>query len=157
MAHTPSGAALMELTRHVQQLASLLAEAEDRLAAPSGQTGARAAVLACADPQPQTVAAVARRLGLTRQSVQRTADLLVADELAEYRPNPEHRRAKLLGLTPAGQRTLTAIEAAQAAWANRLAADLDEHLDERELRRISGELAQLTRRLAQRRGATEPR
>ncbi|CAM3997146.1 MarR family transcriptional regulator [Deinococcus marmoris] len=136
----------MALALQVQHLAGLLAGAEDRLAAPSGQTGARAAVLACADPQPQTVAAVARRLGLTRQSVQRTADLLVADELAEYFPNPEHKRAKLLGLTPAGQRTLTGIETAQSAWANRISAGLDEG----ELLRAAELLAQITRRLAAR-------
>ncbi|AIZ44164.1 hypothetical protein QR90_02130 [Deinococcus radiopugnans] len=148
MAQTPTGTALTELTRQVRQLAGLLDAAGDQLAAPCGQTGTRAAVLACADPQPQTVAAVARHLGLTRQSVQRTADLLVADGLAEYRPNPEHRRAHLLGLTPAGQRTLTALEITQEAWANRVSADLNEQ----ELLRAAELLAQLTHRLRAGRG-----
>ena len=148
MVHTPSGAALTALARQMHQLIGLLAEVEDQIAAPSGQTGTRAAVLACADPQPQTVAAIARRLGLTRQSVQRTADLLVHDELAEYQLNPEHKRAKLLGLTPAGQRALTAIETAQSAWANHISAGLDE----REMLKAAELLSQITQRLSPRRG-----
>src|SRR5687768_1571580 len=45
-------------------------------------------------------------VGHTRQSVQRVADLLVADGLAQYHPNPAHRRAKLLQITTAGHRVL---------------------------------------------------
>ena len=41
-------------------------------------------------------------MGVTRQAVQRIADLLVERGLAEYRPNPAHRRAKLLACTEAG-------------------------------------------------------
>jgi hypothetical protein len=37
---------------------------------------------------------------LARQGVQRLADVLVRDGLAVYEPNPAHRRAKLLRLTP---------------------------------------------------------
>jgi DNA-binding MarR family transcriptional regulator len=46
--------------------------------------------------EPRTVADIARRMGMTPQGVQRIADLLVMHELAEYRTNPAHRRAKLL-------------------------------------------------------------
>lgn len=108
------------------RLNGLLLDAGDRLTAPSGQTSSRWQVMGCIDHMPQTVAAVARTMGLTRQSVQRTADLLVADGLAAYGPNPDHKRAKLLRLTPEGQRVLTAIEQAQAAWANRVAHSLRE-------------------------------
>jgi hypothetical protein len=38
-------------------------------------------------------------MGLTRQSVQRTADLLEADGLVSYAENPAHQRAKLATLT----------------------------------------------------------
>ena len=54
------------------------------------------------DHGPLTVAAVARRMGLRRQSVQRTADLLVADGVAAYVDNPADKRARLLTLTTSG-------------------------------------------------------
>ncbi|CAM5668213.1 winged helix-turn-helix transcriptional regulator [Streptomyces californicus] len=45
-------------------------------------------------------------MGITRQSVQRIADLLVERGLAEYTENPAHRRAKLLQVTDAGRRAV---------------------------------------------------
>jgi DNA-binding MarR family transcriptional regulator len=60
-----------------------------------------------------TVAEIARRLRLARQSVQRVADLLAGEGLCSYEDNPRHRRAKLLGLTPKGRKTLARIEDAQ--------------------------------------------
>lgn len=143
MIHTPAGAAFTELVLGVFRLNGLLLEAGDRLTSPTGQTGGRWQVMGCIDEQPRSVAAIARLMGLTRQSVQRTADLLVADGLAEYLPNPGHRRAKLLRLTLEGQRVLTAIETAQRDWANRVGYELDE-ADLREaarvLERVSGAL-----------------
>ncbi|SMB84703.1 MarR family winged helix-turn-helix transcriptional regulator [Deinococcus hopiensis] len=126
MSLTPIAAAFSDLVLRIFRLNGLLLDAGDRLTAPSGQTSSRWQVMGCIDHMPQTVAAVARTMGLTRQSVQRTADLLVADGLAAYGPNPDHKRAKLLRLTPEGQRVLTAIEQAQAAWANRVAHSLRE-------------------------------
>jgi DNA-binding MarR family transcriptional regulator len=106
----------------VFRLNGLLLEAGDRLAAPVGQTSARWQVMGVVDHGPITVAAVARRMGLRRQSVQRTADLLVADGIAAYVDNPADRRAKLLALTPSGRRALARIERAQRAWAAELGA-----------------------------------
>ncbi|PTA67451.1 MarR family winged helix-turn-helix transcriptional regulator [Deinococcus arcticus] len=123
---TPAAAAFSDLVVQVLRLSGLLLAAGDRLTAPSGQTSSRWQVLGCVDHGPQSVAAIARTLGLTRQSVQRTADLLVGDGLAAYEPNPDHRRAKLLRLTLEGQRVLSVIEEAQATWANRVANGLDE-------------------------------
>ena len=59
------------------------------------------------------VAHIARNMGLARQSVQRVVDLLEARGLVRLEPNPHHRRAKLVVLTPAGRSTLTAAEAAE--------------------------------------------
>ena len=71
---------------------------------------------------PLPVAGIARDMGITRQSVQRIADLLVARGLAEYLDNPAHRRAKLLGPTPAGRAAVQAIDPGHAAAAGRLVA-----------------------------------
>lgn len=120
-----AGDALSGLVVQVLRLAAALTEAGDALAAPAGQSSARWQVLAAVEHAPHSVASVARRLGHSRQSVQRLADLVVADGLARYRPNPGHRRAKLLELTADGLATLRTIQAAQAHWARQLADQFD--------------------------------
>jgi DNA-binding MarR family transcriptional regulator len=113
-------AALTRLTLLVFRLNGLILATGDRLAAPAGQTSARWQVMGVVDHEPLTVAEVARRMGLRRQSVQRTADRLVAAGAAAHLDNPSDRRARLLTLTPAGRRSLRVVEAAQGAWARDL-------------------------------------
>ncbi|WP_393098078.1 MarR family winged helix-turn-helix transcriptional regulator [Streptomyces sp. LN325] len=57
------------------------------------------------------MAQAARRLGVTRQGVQRVANDLVAEGLAVFGPNPDHRGSPLLALTPDGHRVLNGITA----------------------------------------------
>ena len=114
---TPEEEAFTRLVLLVFRLNGLLLEAGDRLAAPVGQTSARWQVMGVIDHGPMTVSQVARTMGLRRQSVQRTSDLLAADGVAEYLDNPADRRAQLLTLTPRGRRALRAIERAQFEWA----------------------------------------
>ena len=123
---TPAGDALSGVAIRVIQLYGPLVAAGDELARPVGQTSARWQVLAGIEHDPTTVAHIARQLGLARQSVQRVADLVVADGLAVYEENPAHRRAKLLRITPAGADALAAIQAAQRAWANELGKEVGE-------------------------------
>jgi DNA-binding MarR family transcriptional regulator len=72
--------------------------------------------------QPRTVADIGRRMGMTRQGVQRVADLLVARGLAEYQANPAHRRAKLLACTEAGYWAVRRISIATHPWSDRIGA-----------------------------------
>jgi DNA-binding MarR family transcriptional regulator len=52
--------------------------------------------------------------------VQRIADLLAANGMVEYLPNPAHRRAKLVAATPKGLEAVKRIGPAHAAFADRL-------------------------------------
>ncbi|WP_128433752.1 MarR family winged helix-turn-helix transcriptional regulator [Streptomyces cyaneus] len=97
-----------------------LAVAEE-LAKPSGLTAAWWQVLGAVLGEPLPVSGIARVMGITRQSVQRIADLLVDKGLAEYRPNPAHRRAKLLAPTDEGRAAISLINPGHAAFADRLA------------------------------------
>ncbi|WP_053670477.1 MarR family winged helix-turn-helix transcriptional regulator [Streptomyces sp. NRRL B-1140] len=97
-----------------------LAVAEE-LARPSGLTAAWWQVLGAVLGEPLPVSGIARAMGITRQSVQRIADLLVGKGLAEYRPNPAHRRAKLLAPTEEGRAAIARIDPGHAAFADRLA------------------------------------
>jgi DNA-binding MarR family transcriptional regulator len=135
-ARTPAGDALTDLVMQVVRLIRDFTAAGEALAKPSGQTLARWLVLEAVQDQPATVAQIARQWHLARQGVQRLADLLVRDGLAVYEPNPAHRRAKLLRLTPAGRSTLLRVQAAQRTWADALGAELGEA----DLRRASAVL-----------------
>jgi DNA-binding MarR family transcriptional regulator len=93
----------------------------DGLARPAGLTAAWWQVLGAVLPEPRSVARIAREVGITRQSVQRIADLLVERGLAEYQPNPAHRRAKLVAPTALGRAAIAQIDPGHAATARRLA------------------------------------
>jgi DNA-binding MarR family transcriptional regulator len=137
---------LSELWVRVFQLDGLFSAAGDALARPSGQTSARWQVMAAIEGGPATVAQIARRLHLARQSVQRVADLLEADGIAAYEDNPGHRRAKLLRLTPNGSAALRTIQASQRRWADALGAEIGE----RDLLQASKVLGRVLESLASR-------
>jgi len=101
----------------------LLAVAEE-MARPAGLTAAWWQVLGAVLTTPLPVVGIARTMGITRQSVQRIADLLVDQGLAEYQPNPSHRRAKLLRPTDEGYDAVRRINPAHAALARRLANEM---------------------------------
>ncbi|MGA4850221.1 MarR family winged helix-turn-helix transcriptional regulator [Streptomyces sp. G5(2025)] len=133
-----------------------LARSEE-LARPAGLTAAWWQVLGAVLREPLPVAGIARAMGITRQSVQRVADLLVAKGLAEYAPNPAHRRAKLLRPTEHGRAAVARIDPAHAELAGWLAAVLgeDEFADTvRVLERLSEVLDALSDPAAE--PATEP-
>ncbi|MEV8229352.1 MarR family winged helix-turn-helix transcriptional regulator [Streptomyces sp. NPDC079167] len=98
----------------------------EELAGPAGLTAARWQVLGAVLTEPLPVSGIARAMGITRQSVQRIADLLVDRGLAEYVPNPAHRRAKLLRPTEEGRTAVSRIIPAHAEFAARLAGALGE-------------------------------
>jgi DNA-binding MarR family transcriptional regulator len=60
--------------------------------------------------RPLTVPQIARRIGLTRQSVHATAKRLIRDGLLELAPNADHRRSQLVRLTDAGRTKYAALE-----------------------------------------------
>jgi DNA-binding MarR family transcriptional regulator len=121
--HT-AAAALAELTLESFRLNALLLAAGDRLARPDGLTSASWQVLGTLviAGEPLTVAAVARRMGLARQSVQRVADGLAARGLIAYRPNPGHRRWQLAAPSARGRQLHRRLEARRRRWAATLTA-----------------------------------
>lgn len=121
--HTDEGALLTEVVLAVFRLQGRLIQDGDRLVSGVGLTSARWQVLgaiALTDAR-QTIARLARAMGLTRQSVRRIVNDLVADGLLERLSNPNHARADLLQLTAAGRRAYAAATARQIPWANQLA------------------------------------
>jgi len=117
---SPAGEAFNNVLLLVLRLHGSFTAAGEALARPAQQTLARWVVLDQCRDAPATVSDIARRLRLARQSVQRIADLLVADGLAAYQANPHHQRAKLLELTQDGRTALHTIDAGQHAWCDSL-------------------------------------
>lgn len=99
--------------------------AENALASEFGLTSARWQVLGAVWDTDRTLSGIARSMGLTRQSVQRTTLRLVADGFVELRDNPDHARAKLVSLTEKGADTLQKISEKQAQWVSSLAEDME--------------------------------
>jgi len=123
---TPEGEKATELILTTFRVHGLLLAAGDLLTAEHGLTSARWQVLgAIAYAQrPLTVPQIARRMGLTRQTVHTTVNHLLTDGAVEFVPNGDHRRSPLVRLTEPGQAKFRAIDQKQTGWVNRLAAGL---------------------------------
>jgi DNA-binding MarR family transcriptional regulator len=122
--HTEAGQVLTDLILTTFRLNGRLMDVAQEMAAQGGITAAWWQVLGGVLDQPRSVAEIARLMGMTRQGVQRVADLLVARQLAEYRPNPAHQRAKLLACTEAGYWAIRRIGLAQRPFADRIGAEV---------------------------------
>ena len=84
----------------------------------------RWAVMSVLSGGARTVPQVARRLGVTRQSVQRVANLLAAEGLIESVTNPENARSPLFRLSERGEEVLAAITRAADPWLRRVGEEL---------------------------------
>ncbi|KUH39836.1 MULTISPECIES: MarR family winged helix-turn-helix transcriptional regulator [Streptomyces] len=127
----------------------------EELARPAGLTAAWWQVLGAVLREPLPVSGIARTMGITRQSVQRVADLLVERGLAAYAPNPAHRRAKLLRPTEEGRAAVARIDPGHADLAARLAAELGEEAFA-ETARVLERLSRAMDTVAGQRGANGP-
>jgi DNA-binding MarR family transcriptional regulator len=126
-ARTTEGEAATEVVLRTFRANGGLLAAGDRLAAEEGLTAARWQVLGALAlaGRALTVPQIARRMGLSRQSVQASVNRLLEQALIEPRENPDHRRSPLIGLTERGRSRYAALERRQARWVNELAAGLD--------------------------------
>ena len=110
----------------VFELAGRFRDNGEGIARTVGQTQARWQVMSAASAERKTVPQIARRLGVTRQNVQRIADLLVEENWASFEDNPDHRASPHLVLTKRGRAALDqlakAAEAHHASVARRLSA-----------------------------------
>jgi DNA-binding MarR family transcriptional regulator len=108
----------------IYELAGRLREYGEAIARTVGQTQARWQVMSAASGRPHSVPQIARVLGVTRQNVQRIADLLVAEGSAQYQDNPDHRASPHLVLTRRGRATLDQLGKAASGYHARVARKL---------------------------------
>src|SRR5712692_4822338 len=139
---TSTGERATEVILATLRASGLLLEAGGLLAAKEGMTAARWQVLGSIElaGRPLTVPQIARRMGLTRQTVHVTVNHLTAAGLVEFEPNVDHQRSQLVRVTELGKATYQALDRRQVEWVNRLAEGLDE-TDLETTARVLGELS----------------
>lgn len=109
----------------VFEVNGLIIRAGEGVSRSLGQSSARWQVLGRVH-QPKTVSDIARDIGLARQSVQRTADVLAAEGLVRFRAHPTDRRTQLVALTAKGRKVLSEVYRRQVAWSDELLQRLDQ-------------------------------
>jgi DNA-binding MarR family transcriptional regulator len=126
MQHTKKGQLFTESVLEIFKVSGQLAAEGDCLTKELGMSSARWKVLGALNmsKKPLTVAQVARVMGLTRQSVQRLADVMVKDGLLSYQDNPHHKRANHVLLTEKGKDVYSIITEIQIPWANKISKDI---------------------------------
>jgi DNA-binding MarR family transcriptional regulator len=137
----PANALVLEIFR----LNGALIRFGDALVKPLGLSSARWQVLGSVAHGRGTfpVARLADNMGLARQSVQRIVDELAEAGLVGFAPNPAHKRAKLVALTPRGERV---FKQASELWAP-VAAAMIAGVDPRQLRKTRDALSTMRDRL----------
>lgn len=92
------------LMADVYELAGRSRSTSESLAQQRGQTAARWHVLSVLLDGTRTVPAIANRLGLSRQAVQRVVNDLIATGLVKRSVNVDHKRSYLVEATPDGKK-----------------------------------------------------
>ena len=93
---------------------------------------------------PQTVSAIARRKGVSRQHIQNIMNALQDQRLARPLENPAHRRSPLFELTSEGNVAFNEVREREKEPLKRLAASIELH----DLQYAESVLADLNRSLA---------
>jgi DNA-binding MarR family transcriptional regulator len=128
IAYTASGKVFTELVLEVFRFNGGLVFVGDRMTKALGLSTARWQTLGAMalSEQPLTVAEIARNMGLQRQSVQRTVNMLVSSGMVATHENPNHQRARLVLFTKKGRAAYEETVAIQVEWANETAASFSE-------------------------------
>ena len=115
-----------DLTLESFRLNGRLLAKGDEIAAELGMTSARWQVLGTlviAD-EGITVAEIARRMGLARQSVQRVTHDLLQEKLVRYADNPRHPRWQLVVPTARGLKVRAQLEERRRAWSSEVVTEM---------------------------------
>jgi DNA-binding MarR family transcriptional regulator len=126
MNQTQKGPLFTEIVLELFKLGGLLVNEGDQMGQEYGVTSARWKILGALflAGEPQTVPQIARRMGLTRQGVQRLVDAMHKDDLLLFSANPDHKRAKLIELSDLGKDIFIKLDEKQIGWASSRSSDI---------------------------------
>jgi DNA-binding MarR family transcriptional regulator len=117
-----------------------LLRAGDALTRDLGLTSSRWQVLGAIADTPKTVAQIAREFELARQGVSPVVNALIKAGIVELITNPNHRRASLVQMTPAGRKIYHDLERRQNKWVN----DLGENFRLADIKKATALLTELS-------------
>ena len=143
ISRSPSADAFTQLILETFRFNGLLISVGDQLVKDFGLSSSLWQVLGAIRENPLPVSQIARNMGLTRQSVQRSANVLKNKELIRFEENPDHKRAKLVLPTKEGQKVLNQVEGIQIDWSNSVSKEISAS----ELQRVIRTLKTLNDRL----------
>lgn len=119
MTASPEG--ITELVDEVVRLGGAFLAEGDGMTAPFGLTAARWLVLGALADDSVSVSQVARRRGLSRQSVRESVARLERDGLVRRVPDPDDARAPRLALTSRARAALDQLQPVRVEWASQIA------------------------------------
>ncbi len=125
---TPAGQSMTDLILEIFRLNGSLLNAGNHIAKPFGLTSARWQVIGAIElaDQPLTVAQIARRMGLSRQGVQRIVNDLKNLQMVVMKANIDHKRSPLVAISKKGKTVMAKMDQAQIAWVNQLSKGIGE-------------------------------
>lgn len=118
---TNKGAILTELIRSVFPLNGRLLEAGDTISGEVDLSSALWQVLGAINDKPRSASQIGRVMGLARQSVQRSVNIMAEDGLVEFIQNPDHKTSPLVQMTKKGHGAYKTVMRLQISWSNNLA------------------------------------
>lgn len=112
---------LHALANTVRRVYNLMRFTTDQLHAETGITAPKRTLLMDLHRYgPRTVPALAAARCISRQIIQAQVNELKQADFLESHPNPEHKRSKLIALTPSGQAQVAAMIGAENAFLQEL-------------------------------------
>jgi DNA-binding MarR family transcriptional regulator len=140
---TQSAESFTRLILETFRFNGLLIAVGDELTKEIGLTSALWQVLGAIQETPIPMAQIARNMGLSRQGVRRSANVLRDKGLVRFEENPDHKRAKLVLPTEKGRKALKQIEEIQVDWSNHVSKEYGAP----ELEKIIGTMKALSQKL----------
>ncbi|CAH0992119.1 hypothetical protein SIN8267_02235 [Sinobacterium norvegicum] len=152
MSTSPGGKAVLDLVFEILKTAPKLQLKGDKLTQDTGLTSSRwwCLVTIAENDGSLSVADIARRMNLQRQTVQRFTDALAKSEMITYTENPDHKRARHLSMTDKGKAALVTVKKRDNDWAENTAGAVNSDDIETTIRTLTALRDEITAQFTER-------
>ena len=126
MKPTQTGELFTKVVLEIFKVGGVLNVEGDRLTKEFGLTSSRWKILGAVgmSQTPLTVPQIGRSMGQSRQAVQRLVDVMIKDGFLQLIDNPNHKRAKYIGVTPKDKEIYKQLDNKQIPWADQCSSEL---------------------------------
>ncbi|NOR51523.1 MAG: MarR family transcriptional regulator [Gammaproteobacteria bacterium] len=126
MKPTQTGGLFTQVVLEIFKVGGMLNVEGDQLTKEFGLTSSRWKILGAVgmSPIPLTVPQIGRSMGQSRQAVQRLVDVMIKDGFLQLIDNPNHKRAKYIGVTSKAKEIYRQLDNKQIPWADQCSSEL---------------------------------